>query len=377
MLKRMLRVGIGSAASASMLIAALATGAAHVAAASDGIGAVYVLSNTVTNNQVLIYQRAVDGTLIANGAALTGGNGNGGGLGSQGALALSANNRWLFAVNADSNEISSFAVTADGLTLVGKFASGGINPISLTNYGGLLYVLNAGAPANITGFTVNENGWLMPLAGSTQPLSTLNPGGAQVSFDPEGVMLAVTEKGTNRIDTYIVNANGIAQAPVVHPSSGTTPFGFAFDNSEHLIVSEAFGGAVNASAASSYNVANGNFAVVSASVPTYQTAACWLVVSKNGRYAYTANAGSGSISGYAIDANGGLTLLNANGITALTGAPNSHPSDMSISRNGQFLFSLNNTAHTITGFKIGADGSLTSVTLVANLPASAVGLAAY
>jgi len=69
-----------------------------------------------------------------------------------------------------------------------------------------------------------------------------------------------------------------------------TPFGFDFAGNHRLIVSEAFGGAVDASAVSSYRVdGDGDVDVVSASVPTTETAACWIEISQNRRYAYTTN----------------------------------------------------------------------------------------
>jgi hypothetical protein len=61
----------------------------------------------------------------------------------------------------------------------------------------------------------------------------------------------------------------------------------------------------NASSASSYEVSEeGDLAVISGAVPTKQTAACWLITSRDGRFIYTANAGSGSISGYRVDHDG-------------------------------------------------------------------------
>ena len=122
--------------------------AVGAAPAGAGRGAVYTLTNQVAGNAVAIFSRARDGSLTPAGAAPTGGAGTGAGLGSQGALALDDGGRRLFAVNAGSNEISSFAVAPDGgLTLVDRVASGGVTPISLTVHRGLLYALNAGGAA--------------------------------------------------------------------------------------------------------------------------------------------------------------------------------------------------------------------------------------
>ncbi len=235
--------------------------------------------------------------------------------------------------------------------------------------------MNAGGNGNISGFNVNEDGSLTPLPGSTQPLSNdgigLAPGPAEIAFGSDGTTLAVTEKATNLIDTY-QDEDGIAAAPVAHTSSGATPFGFAFDQHNHLIVSEAFGGAANSSAVSSYFVHEDEFDAVSPSIATTQTAACWIAISKNGKYAYTTNAGSGTISSYGIGSDGALTLLNP--AAGSTGAGSS-PVDMAFSNNGAYLYALGAAAHTISIFQMSADGSLVSLGSI-GVPAGVVGLAA-
>ena len=193
-----------------------------VSKASVAPGAVYTLSNSTSGNSAILYTRGADGTLLEIGSFGTGGLGTGGGLGDQGALVLSANNRWLFAVNAGSNEITVFAVTPNGLTWLNKVSSGGVRPISITVHENLLYVLNAGSGGNITVFSVGDNGNLSTLAGSTRALSDTATGPAQVAFNPNGTVLVVTEKATNRIDTYTVGTDGIASGPTPHTSAGQT-----------------------------------------------------------------------------------------------------------------------------------------------------------
>ena len=78
----------------------------------------YALTNAPTGNAVMVWDRADDGSLTPAGSYATGGLGSGAGLGSQGAIVLSKDNRWLFAVNAGSNDISSFQVDDHGLKLV-------------------------------------------------------------------------------------------------------------------------------------------------------------------------------------------------------------------------------------------------------------------
>ncbi len=340
-----------------------------VLAASENAGVLYTLTNAADGNEVLAYSRGTDGSLAFQGSYATGGLGSGSGLGSQSAVVLTQNNQWLFAVNAGSNQISAFAVSTNGLQLVDVVDSGGIRPVSLTAYKDILYVLNAGGSGSISGFSISVDGTLSPLAGSTQPVSNAGvgnaPGLAQIAFSSDGTTLVVTEKSTSLIDTYPV-VDGIAGAPVTHPSSGAVPFGFAFDRQGHAIVSEASG------SVSSYQIDGNGFSVISPSVVNGQVAACWIAISKNGKYAYTTNAGSGTISSYQLGADGSLTLLNA---TAGSTGVGSSPVDMAFSHNGMYLYALGAASHTITIFQMGADGSLTVIGSI-SVPVGVAGLAA-
>jgi 6-phosphogluconolactonase len=339
-------------------------------------GAVYVLTNEGTGNRVMAFNRAANGNLTPAGAYATGGFGIGMALGSQGALALSDNGKWLYAVNAASDDVSVFWVAPSGLTLVEREPSGGDEPISLTVSKDLVYVLNAGGNGNISGFHMEQSGGLTPIAGSTRPLSSNAAGPAQVQFSPDGRTLVVTEKMTNTIDTYQVDKSGRASGPVTHASAGTTPFGFAISKQGRVIVSEAFGGMANASALSSYNLSKmGGLNVISASSPTHQTAACWVVITGDGKYTYTTNAGSGTISGYRIAKDGSLSLLNSDGVTGQLGN-GSKPLDMALSNNSHYLYALAAGTQMVNAFEVRADGSLTPVQGAGNLPASAAGIAA-
>ncbi|MGA8516109.1 MAG: beta-propeller fold lactonase family protein, partial [Burkholderiaceae bacterium] len=306
--------------------------------------------------------------------AATQGLGTGTGLGNQGAVTLSGNGKHLFVVNAQSNTVSTFSVRRDRLTLESTVDSGGLRPISVTEHDGIVYVLNAAGAGNVAGFR-NDKGNLAPLAGSVRPLSASGgTASSQVGFSPDGDILLVTEKATNKLTSYRVRGNGSIDAPVVTASVGITPFGFAFDRRGNALVSEAFGGAANASAVSSYRfdpAAPAIPVVVSPSLGTTQTAACWVVVTPNSRYAYVTNTGSGTVSSYAVSKSGQLSLVQ--GIAATSGAG---PIDAAISASGRNLYVLNGRGQTISSFRIGGDASLSNPGTVAGLPAGANGLAA-
>lgn len=341
--------------------------------------AVFAMTNA-SANAVVMYHRADDGTLAPGRAFSTQGAGTAASLGSQGALMLSEDRQWLFAANAGSDEVTVFRLVADSLEFVQKIASGGDMPVSITQHDDVVYVLNAGGAGNIAGFTLSSNGTLAS-NGITRALSgAATTMAAQVGFTNDGSRLVVTEKATNRIVTFPVDADGEAGEATVQPSVGLTPFGFAFTPDGDLIVSEAFAPAgvptANASALSSYTLAAaGAWAVVSASVPTTETAACWVVVTGDGAFTYTANTGSNSITGFSIGANGGLTILTASGITANSGG--SKPAELALADDSELLYVLNTGDGTIGAFRVGANGGLTALGNVGGLPANAYGMAAW
>ena len=345
-------------------------------------GAVYVMTNQV-ENAVAVFRRSPTGMLTSAGEFPTGGAGDPvpqgtdpatDPLASQGALIL-GDNQFLFAVNAGSNQISVLKVERNELTMVDLVDSGGIRPISLALHEDLLYVLNEGGTPNITGFTVNDDGTLTPLPDSTQPLiggTSADP--AEVSFNADGTLLVVTEKAGNRINTYMIDENGLPSAPIDNPSNGMTPFGFAFNDSGTLVVSEAFGGAPNQSAVSSYSAPeSGILSVVSGSIPNFQTASCWVVTTSNGKSAFVSNTGSGTISSYGIGEDGTLTLANA--VAGDTG-PGSAPIDMAVNNSSRFLYVIVAGTQSVASFRVERDGSLTLIDTDGGLPLGAQGIAA-
>jgi 6-phosphogluconolactonase (cycloisomerase 2 family) len=333
----------------------------------------YTMDNAAAVNHILVFQQHQNGQIADAGMLATGGMGAGTGLSSQGSILLSHDRHWLFVCNAGSDEISVFAAGPERLQLVDKVNSGGHFPLSLTFQRNLLYVLNAGGTVgeqdNITAFLFAQ-GRLTPLPDSTRSLSADNTGPAQVSFTEDGNSLVVTERLTSLIDTFTLDDEGLVGAHQTFPSAGKTPFGFAVGPRNRIFVSEAA-----ASSTSSYSLSDsGDLTVISSAVPTEQKAACWLTLSQNGRFAYTANAGSGTISRFGVGPDGTLRLLDPNGISAVTGT-GSHPVDMAESGDGRFLFVLANGSGTVGAFHVAEDGSLRPLGFTGGVPTSAAGLA--
>ena len=223
-----------------------------------------------------------------------------------------------------------------------------------------LFVLNAG-DNSVAGFAVADHGVPSAIASSRITLGGSSDGPSTINVSHDGRYLFVTQRAANAIDVIAVGEAGTLRRVTRQRSSGATPFGFAVTNRDQLIVSEAGGDAPNG-AVSSYSLSHdGSLKLVSGSVSTHQGATCWLILSTNGRFAFAANAASGSISGYAVGDDGALHALTATGRTGITSAPNAAPLDLGTSRNGRFLYVLEGGAGAIGAFAVGADGRLSAL----------------
>lgn len=357
----------------------------------DAAGAVFTMNNAASANYVIVFERNDDGSLVRADSVATGGRGSGphpvfgtDPLESQDAVILSSDNRLLFVTNAGSNEVTSFRVSNSGrLTRVSTVSSGGSMPVSLAHNGNVLYVVNGMGAGNISGFRVGTDGTLTALAGSSRALSgaaVTGPGSIRIT--PNGQAIIVTEKMTNRLVLYGLNNGVTASGPTVVPSPGPTPFGADFDLQGRYILSIGNIGPNRAavpdgSSVGSLVFSGAGIAPVAANVPTTETAACWIEITPDGRFAYTTNTGSGTITGFSIAANGALTRLTGDGRTGVTG-PMTQPLDMAYADG--YLYALTAGDRGIKVFRVESNGALTAQTnanLASVFPVSVTGLAAF
>ncbi|MBS0286603.1 MAG: beta-propeller fold lactonase family protein [Proteobacteria bacterium] len=380
---------------------------------SRPVGAVFVATNpdpTTGNNGIMMYLRAKDGTLTlaAGSPFLTQGKGTGLGyivppdaLGSQGSLAVDKLNRFLFVVNAGSNQISVFKISRSGLTHIETVDSGGDFPNSIAVRNNILYVLNAAGNSNFKAFYITLSGHLKPIPGAScdlqpplnywpvifsgHPQETAMPG--QIGFTPSGDKLVIIRKegltepnpfgplaGPGRIDVYQLGFLGlpVCSNPTANINdripAGRFPFAFDFDDNGHLMVVEIFGSPsydvspFNAGAMSSYNVKNnGVLKVLTASLPNNQTAICW--IKHAGNFVYASNNFSDSISLYKVDNKGSLSLLNYQAaIVGTPSNPSGFPLDLDITKDGRFLYQLVPGQGLVYAFSINKQtGALTQI----------------
>ena len=354
-------------------VAALLTGCdTYHGSGGPPTSAVFTLSDAAGPNEVLMFVSGRDGVLTAAGTFATQGTGSGGDLSAAtDPVVVSPDRQYLYAVNRGSDDISVFELTRRGPTLREVVPAGGAGPVSLAVNDGLLYVLNTGrggVAGNVVAFERRRNGRLRAIAGGTAALPAGVAGPPQIGFDPAGRTAIVTDRPSNVIVAYPIGRDGAPGTPTVNASAGVTPFGFDFDRAGRLFVSNAnapAGPVADGSSVSAYGLSGTTTTVIEAEVGTTETAACWLRTVGN-RF-YVTNTGSGTITGFTIEADGSVEILDADGVTATTGA---NPRDLNVS--GRFLYAQSDTG--LNGFRIESDGRLTSVGTVA-LPATARGVA--
>ena len=367
---------------------------------NNAVGRVYVLTNDADANTVVVFDRAADGSLTRIAEVETGGRGSGPGelpanfgggpgpnpLDSQDALIMTENGRFLMAVNSRSNDISVFAVTRQGLELVDRTPSGGNFPVSIAHHNDLIYVLNEGESPdeffggvpNMTGFRLDNTGKLRPIPNSTRVTGSPDSAPSQIAFTPDGDMLIVTEMTTNLIGVSRMGADGRAGSLIKFPANNPTPLAVAFGHHGLVAITEGNDighriGFPDGASLSTYRITDDDtLEPISRAVPVNKTGTCWVRFSPNGRFAFTGDTGSGTVSTFSVSRTGEITLIHE----ADTGGLISVPIDLDVTPDGQFLYVLASFQGAVRGFHIEHDGSLTPIGGAAGMPFTIQGIVA-
>jgi 6-phosphogluconolactonase (cycloisomerase 2 family) len=358
-MKSITRLGLTALATAGLVagVAGVAN-AASPAFFQNSHGAVFVQTDNAAGNSIAAFERSANGSLVAAGTYSTGGVG--GALAgsvvdhtaSEGALAYSRGE--LFAVNAGSNTITSFAVAGDKLIRRQIVGSGGTFPVSIAARGDLVYVLNARGGGsvqgylNLGGYLVRIPSWNRALGFNPNPSPEFTSTPAQIGFTPGGSQLVVTTKGdSSSIDVFGVDRFGLSAIPTVTAVPGAVPFGFTFDRGAHLVIAEA-----GTNAVATFTIHPDGTATQLAVQPTGQAATCWVVA--DGGHLYASNAGSGSLSVFGDAGNGALASQG-------TAATDPGTVDAAVTPNGADLYVQAGASGSVDEFAVTTSGSLVKI----------------
>jgi len=326
--------------------------------------AVFAQTNDARANELVVFTRDEQGRLANGGRYATGGRGTGAPhLPSQGSVVVAEDR--VFVANAGSHTISLFSLEGEP-KLVRRVASGGERPTSIAVHGDHVYVVNAGS-ATVIGFDLDLNpvhGALFALATGTDP--------AQIAFTPDGRGLVITDRASDSI-ILLMLSSGVPRSASAYAAGGMTPYGFDFAGNT-LVVTEAFGGAVGEAAASSYAFDGNRLETVSRSVGNSRSEVCWAVTAPDGRHVWVTNFGDGTISLYAVAADGSLELVDPVAAATVEGMKGIR--DAARSGDGQFFYALDADARRVFSYRIGVQARLEAIGSVDGLPETVAGLAA-
>jgi len=384
----------------ALAFAVLALG--PLASGASARTSIYSISNAAPKNTLIKFVQRSNGTLKKVQTIRTGGSGGlapqpgcepPGGcpmLDTQGEVVTKG--RLVFAVNAGSDSITSFREKRNGrLKRVDVESSRGDFPNSITVHGRVLYVLNSHSDS-IAGFRFSKSGEIKRIVNSVRNLAqvqsnqTLSP--RQIGFDRTGNVLAVTRLSPlpGSIDTFLLNAKDRPGQAIANAPSAPLPFGFAFDRYNHLVMSQVTAPpelAMNGTTATyDLNTQTGQLTPIE-TVSSDGVAPCWVVITRDGRYAFVVNTGGGApaatVARYSLTSAGDLTLLGLTGENNANGDEFARTDEV-LSRNGRYLFVLKPgimAANSQIDIYRQGGGNLTLVgSTPANGPAGMSGLAA-
>ena len=325
---------------------------------------VYSISNAVPNNTLIKFVQRGNGTLKKVQTIKTGGSG---GLAPQpgceppgGCPMLDTQSevvtwkKFVFAVNAGSDSFTSFIEKKNGkLKRVDVQSSMGDFPNSIAVKRGVLYVLNSHSDS-IAGFKFDtKTGEIKRIVNSVRSLAAaqiaqgLSP--RQIGFDRTGGVVIVTRLSPlpGSIDTFVLNSKNRPGQAVANAPTTPLPFGFAVDRYNNLVMSQV---SAPPELAMPGNTATYDINTQTGQVTPIETvtadgvAPCWVVVTRDGRYAFVVNTGGGAppatVARYSLTSAGDLTLLGVTGENNANGDQFARTDEV-LSRNGRYLFVLN------------------------------------
>jgi len=303
--------------------------------------------------------------------------------------------RFAYAGNQNSNDISAYTVdnsTGALATVPGSAFAGPTGPRDavVELLGKYLYVANGGttetAGSGVSGYSIDPTtGALSQLPGS--PFAG-GSGPRGIALHPSGKFLYTADRQSNSVSGYAINTStggltAIAGSPFTIPAEGeesepgpqqltVDPSGRFLYVSNHL-TGDISGFTINATTGALTLMSGSPFSDQETPDSNIQPFA--LVVVPSGQFLYVTNHGSSTLSVYSVNAGtGALTPIAGSPFDITIGEDDeqcdSEPYGVSVSPSGQFLFVADNGCDAVSVFSLNA---MTGVpTLTPNSPFSVV-----
>ena len=330
---------------------------------------VYTNNNTTGGNTVSAFSVDANGALtqIAGSPFATGGDGGGGGFFAANRISTCVVGTFLFVSNDGSNNISAFSIDpmTGSLTPVpgspfatGAFAGEGIS-LGVTPDNRFLFAANSGSN-NITTYSIGANGALTIIPGSPVPAGG-QPDGVRVS--PDGRFLSVALISLDRIAIFSIASNGaitsVPGSPFPAAAIGIVA-GIDINCAGNLLFAgEANNGGTHVDVFSIGS--NGALTPVPGSPfnnPGLGNNSNVVLLSPDDSLLFVSNQFSNTVTVFNVAANGSLSLVSGSPFNGGGG----EPSGIATNAAGTFLYAANFDSSSVSVFSINNSGVLTPVT---------------
>jgi hypothetical protein len=391
-------------------------------------GHVYIQTNE-TENAIIHYVRSADGTLEEKERVPTGGSGSGNfnyrstplGLLVEGAqsVLLTPDQRFLFAVNASDNSVSSFRVGEDGkLALLDAKRTGNVvagpsgtaKSLAYAPTSRTLYVLHSFGPDHVRLMAVDDEGLLtlrperysvappdkpgrvatMPvvspderflLVGSTlDELPAANPDGSPIVWvQRNGAPHKITSNAPDPdgLAVFPVDEDGALGDPLFQDGGGGSPWYPIFLNQRRNQFVLGFATADGVSLATldpDGRIATGPIVPADTSIGR-PSELCWMAITPDDRLVFATMTGYGYITSWRLEGNvlsiakdpACPTVPGDGTFRGLSGIVGSSPVDIWMTPDGAYLYQIYPNASKLVGYAVQPDGWLEEVTS-ANIP---------
>ena len=305
-----------------------------------------------------------------------------GGLTNPSYLALSPDQRRLYAVHGDEDYATAFALDPETghARLINRASTGGRNGVRQhLDRGGRWMVVANYASGTVAVMAIGSDGaladqhQLAPLAGERGPhrVQQTGPLPHDIVLDPTGAFVLVPDKGLDRVFAFHLDATAGTLAPTAQGSIATRPGAGPRHAAFHPRLPVAWVLNELDSTMTTYRWDAGSGALtprqVITTLPTdftgYSTTA-EIAVSGDGRFVYCSNRGHDSVAIFRADAETGL-LAHA-GWEPTQGA---HPRFICLDPAGRHLYAANEQGDTVVAFRVdAATGTLTPTGQVIRTP---------
>lgn len=280
-------------------------------------------------------------------------------------LALDHQQRFLYSVHADLDEVSAYAINKESgqLTPLNRQSCGGKNPVHLAIDPGNRFIVTANYGAGSVGVVpIEKDGTLGPrtdlatLPGEPGPnrkeQASSHP--HECPFDRAGRFILVPDKGLDRVFAFRLDGTSGKltpnDPPLVATREGAGPRHIAFHPSlPYAYVIDELDSTMTTYR---YDAARGALQpvqVVPTTPPSFtgNNSGSEVAVAASGRFVYGSNRGNDSIVIFAVDrANGALTPLGWESTQGKT------PRFFALDPAGNFLYAANQDSDTIVTFRV-------------------------